>query len=88
MFEKEVKIINRAELHTRPASMIVKTAAKFSSEIYISNNGYSVNAKSIIGVMTLAASIGTNLLIRAEGKDETEAVDALVELISQGFGEI
>lgn len=88
MNEKEVKIINRAGLHTRPASMIVKTAAKFNSDIYIYNNGYAVNAKSIIGVMTLAASIGTNLIIRAEGKDEKEAVEALVELISQGFGEI
>jgi len=88
MYEKEVKIINRAGLHTRPASMIVKTAAKFNSDIYINNNGYTVNAKSIIGVMTLAASIGTNLIIRAEGKDEKEAVEALVELISQGFGEI
>ncbi len=88
MYEKEVKIVNRAGLHTRPASMIVKTAAKYNSEIYISNNGYSVNAKSIIGVMTLAASIGTNLLIRAEGPDEVEAVESLVELISQGFGEM
>lgn len=88
MYEKEVKIINRAGLHTRPASMIVKTAAKFNSDVYINNNGYTVNAKSIIGVMTLAASIGTNLIIRAEGKDEKEAVEALVELISQGFGEI
>ncbi|MCE5304292.1 MAG: HPr family phosphocarrier protein [Chloroherpetonaceae bacterium] len=88
MYEKEVKIVNRAGLHTRPASMIVKTAAKFNSEIYISNNGYSINAKSIIGVMTLAASIGTSLLIRANGDDEIDAVNTLVELIAQGFGEI
>ena len=87
MTEKEVEIINRAGIHTRPASLIVKTAARFKSEIYIGKDGYEVNAKSIIGVMTLAASKGTILLIKADGIDESDSVNALCELISSGFGE-
>ncbi|OGU58895.1 MAG: phosphocarrier protein HPr [Ignavibacteria bacterium GWF2_33_9] len=87
MTTKEVEIVNRAGIHTRPASLIVKTAARFKSEIYIGKDGYEVNAKSIIGVMTLAASKGTVLLIKAYGDDESDCVDALIELISSGFGE-
>ena len=70
MTEKQVEIVNRAGIHTRPASLIVKTAAKFKSEIYIGKDGYEVNAKSIIGVMTLAAAKGSFLLIKATGTDE------------------
>jgi phosphocarrier protein len=87
MFEQEVEIKNRAGMHTRPASMIVKVAAKFKSEVYIEKEGINVNAKSIIGVMTLAASKGTKLTIKAEGNDEQDAVNAICELINDGFGE-
>lgn len=88
MTEKQVEIVNRAGIHTRPASMIVKTAAKFKCDIFIGKDGYEINAKSIIGVMTLAASRGTILNIKANGIDELECVEELTNLISTGFGEI
>lgn len=87
MTEKQVEIVNRAGIHTRPASMIVKTAAKFKCEIFIGKDGYEINAKSIIGVMTLAASKGTILTIKANGIDENECVEEMTKLISSGFGE-
>ncbi len=87
MIEKEVEIVNRAGIHTRPASLIVKTAAKFKSEIYLVKDGYGINAKSIIGIMTMGAAKGTKLIISADGEDEQEAVNELSELISSGFGE-
>jgi phosphocarrier protein len=87
MTEKHVEIVNRAGIHTRPASMIVKTSARFKSEIFIGKDGYEINAKSIIGVMTLAASKGTVLTIKANGIDEQECVNALYDLISSGFDE-
>lgn len=87
MFEIEVEIVNRAGIHTRPASLIVKTAAKFRSEVYLLKDGFGINAKSIIGVMTMGAGKGTKLTISADGEDEEEAAKALYELISNGFGE-
>lgn len=87
MIEKEVEIVNRAGIHTRPASLIVKTAAKFKSEIYLVKDGFGINAKSIIGIMTMGASKGTKLIISADGEDEQQAVEELSELISSGFGE-
>ncbi len=88
MIEKEVVVENRSGIHTRPASLIVKTAAKYKSEIYIINEGFSINAKSIIGVMTLGAGQGTKLILSVEGKDENEAMEELYNLISSGFGEL
>lgn len=87
MVEKEVEIVNRAGIHTRPASLIVKTAAKFKSEIYLIKDGFGINAKSIIGIMTMGASKGTKLIISADGEDEQAAVKELSDLISSGFGE-
>ncbi len=87
MVEVEVEIINRAGIHTRPASLIVKTAAKFKSELFLNKDGFGINAKSIIGVMTMGAGKGTKLTISADGEDEQEAAQALSELISSGFGE-
>ena len=88
MIEKEVVISNRAGLHTRPASMIVRVAAKFEAEFFIKKDGYEINGKSIIGVMTLAAEQGSTLTLFLEGSDEAEAADALVELFESGFGEV
>lgn len=87
MVEVEVEITNRAGIHTRPASLIVKTAAKFKCEVFLNKDGYGINAKSIIGVMTMGAGKGTKLTICTEGEDEEEAAKALSELISSGFGE-
>jgi phosphocarrier protein HPr len=87
MIEREVTIRNRAGLHTRPAAAIVKLAAKFKSEFYISKDNLRINGKSIIGVMTLAAEQGAKLLLSFEGADEEEAFRTMEELFESGFGE-
>jgi phosphocarrier protein HPr len=88
MIEKEVEIVNRAGLHTRPASMIVRAAAKFEAEFFIRKDGYEINGKSIIGVMTLAAEQGSTVSLILEGPDEVEAATTLEELFASGFGEV
>ncbi len=87
MITREVTIRNRAGLHTRPASMIVREASRFQSEFYIRKDGYEINGKSIIGVMTLAAEQGSSLTFLVDGPDEAEAADALAALVERGFGE-
>lgn len=88
MIEKEVTVKNRAGLHTRPAASLVKLAAKFKSEIYFVRDGFPINGKSIIGVMTLAAEQGCKLTLKVEGDDESDAVDKITEFFENGFGEI
>ena len=88
MIEKEVTILNRSGLHTRPAAMLVKLAAKFVSEFYIEKDGFEINGKSIIGVMTLAAEKGAALRLRFEGPDEDVAAREIVQLFEEGFGEL
>ena len=87
MVVEEVQVQNKAGLHTRPASMIVREAAKFSAEFFISKDGYEINGKSIIGVMTLAAEQGALLTLTFEGEDEVEAARAIVKIFEDGFGE-
>jgi len=87
MIEREVVIKNRSGLHTRPAATLVKTAAKFKSELFIYKDGMEINGKSIIGVMTLAAEQGSKLLLRFDGSDEAEALEAIVGLFERGFDE-
>lgn len=87
MIERSVQIVNRNGLHARPAAELVKTAAKFKSEITIVRDDLEVNGKSIMGVMMLAAELGATLTIRANGPDAQQAVDAIAELIAQKFGE-
>ncbi|MBA4250220.1 MAG: HPr family phosphocarrier protein [Chlorobiaceae bacterium] len=87
MIEKKVKIVNRAGLHTRPAATIVKIAAKYKSEFYISKDGFRINGKSIIGVMTLAAEIGSELLLTFDGEDEIFMAEEISSYISRGFDE-
>lgn len=87
MIEREVVIKNRTGLHTRPAAVLVKTAAKFKSEFFIYKDGMEINGKSIIGVMTLAAEQGAKMILRFSGEDEEEAVRAVTELIESGFEE-
>ncbi len=88
MIEREVTVTNRAGLHTRPASMIVKKASEFEAEFFIHKDGYEINGKSIIGVMTLAAEQGANLMLVFDGPDEANAAEALTELFKDGFGEV
>ena len=87
MIVREVTVRNRAGVHTRPASMIVREAARFASEFFIRKDGYEINGKSIIGVMTLAAEQGSTLDLLFEGTDEAEAADALAALFEGGFNE-
>ncbi len=87
MVQKEVIIVNKLGLHARAAAKLVTLASSFSSEIDISRNGQSVNGKSIMGVMMLAASRGTSIVITANGQDEDEAANSLEELVRDRFGE-
>ena len=85
--QRSVQIVNEAGIHARPAAEIVKTAARFKSDITIVKDGLDVNAKSIMGVMMLAAECGSTVLLSAEGADEQAAVDAIAAVIAAGFGE-
>jgi phosphocarrier protein len=87
MQQRPVTIVNKLGLHARAAAKLVTAAAAFSSEIDISKNGQRVNGKSIMGVMMLAASRGTELIIYTSGVDEVEAANSIVELVSSKFGE-
>jgi phosphocarrier protein HPr len=87
MTEKVVIVPNKLGIHARPAALIVRAAVEFDSEIWIASDADRVNAKSIMGVMTLAASGGTLLTLTAEGPDDAEAVEAIAEIIAGGFGE-
>jgi phosphocarrier protein len=80
-------IINKLGLHARAATKLVNRATAFQSDINLVRGQRSVNAKSIMGVLTLAASMGTELVILADGPDEEEAVAALLELVNDRFGE-
>ena len=87
MTERNATIVNELGLHARPAAQFVRTAAQFTSSIELVRDGSSVNGKSIMGVMMLAAECGAVVTVRADGADEVAAVDALVTLIERGFGE-
>jgi len=87
MIEKIITIKNKAGLHTRPAATIVKLAAKYKCEFFISRDGMNINGKSIIGVMTLAAEEGAELTLSFDGADEEEAAKEIVNFFEIGFGE-
>jgi len=87
MVEKTVEVTNPTGLHARPAALFVQTAGKFTSNIWIARGEKKVNAKSIMGLMSLAVSQGTKVVISAEGEDEQMAVKELIDLITSGFGE-
>ncbi len=85
---KEVKVINELGLHVRPAGAIVKVANRFKSKIILQKDNESVDAKSIMGVMMLAAERGSTVRITADGEDAESAVESLVALFNEGFGEM
>jgi len=87
MVEREVTIKNRAGIHARPAALIVQTASKFASKINFHKDNETVNAKSIMGIITLGAGFNTRLTIKADGEDEGDAVDALTRLFENRFEE-
>jgi len=83
----QVEIINKLGLHARASTKLTQMASKFASEIWITRNGRRVNAKSIMGVMMLAAAKGALITLEANGSDEQTAIDALTTLIADYFGE-
>ena len=90
MIERTARIVNSQGLHARPAALIVRLASRFGSDITLSRDGNehgAVNAKSIMGVMMLAAECGSTVVIRASGDDAEQAADALASLVADGFGE-
>ena len=86
MIKKTVTIINKSGLHARPSAALVKLASGFKSDFFIHMYGYRVNGKSILGVMTLAAEQGAELMFEVSGPDEKEAMDAILELVQNKFG--
>jgi phosphocarrier protein len=84
---RTARIMNKRGLHARAAAKIVEAAARFTSEITIVHDGQSVNARSIMGLMMLAASLGTEVQVRATGPDAAQALTAIVALIEAKFGE-
>jgi len=87
MTQEQVMITNKLGLHARAAAKLVHTASSFEAEIYVGTENEEVNAKSILGILTLAATKGTPLNVRADGSDEVEAVRAIVQLFADKFGE-
>jgi phosphocarrier protein len=87
MPEQPVEIVNKLGLHARAAAKLTQVAGGFHSEIWLSRSGRRVNAKSIMGVMMLAAGQGTTVLIEAKGDDADEAIAAICKLVADKFGE-
>ncbi len=87
MISRNFRINNKLGLHARPSAQLTQTASRFSSEIHITRNDRRVNAKSIMGVMMLAAGQGSTVTVDAEGDDAEAALEAIGQLISCGFGE-
>ena len=87
MIQTSITITNKLGLHARASAKLTKLAGSFRSDVFMSRNGRRVNAKSIMGVMMLAAGAGTDIQIETDGEDEQAAMDALVALINDKFGE-
>ncbi len=86
--ERRAEIVNPMGFHARPAAEFVKLAGSFQADLWLEKDGVEVNAKSIMGVLMLAAEVGTQLVIRAEGDDAEDALTALASLIGRGFEEM
>lgn len=87
MIERDVEIVNRLGLHARAAAKLVQTAGSFDSRLWLLKDGEEVDAKSILGLLLLAAGQGSRVTLRAEGEDEAAAVDAVAALIADRFHE-
>jgi len=88
VIERAITILNRLGLHARPAAEFVKVAGKFDCQITLSKDDMEVNGKSIMGVMTLAAECGSVVVVRANGADAEEAVEALAKVLAKQYTEI
>ncbi|HAC14746.1 MAG TPA: HPr family phosphocarrier protein [Bacteroidetes bacterium] len=87
MIKKKVTVVNPCGIHTRPSAMLVQAASEYKAEFHIHMYGYTINGKSILGVMTLAADEGSEMELEFDGPDEQEALDRIVELFESGFNE-
>ena len=87
MISRDFTISNKLGLHARPSAQLTQTASRFTSDIHIARNGRRVNAKSIMGVMMLAAGQGSTVTVDAQGEDAEAALQAIGQLIADGFGE-
>ncbi|NDP47453.1 MAG: HPr family phosphocarrier protein [Sulfuriferula multivorans] len=87
MQQRDVEIMNKLGLHARPSAKLTQLASQYKSDVFMARNGRRINAKSIMGVMMLAAAKGSTVTLETDGEDEQEAIDALANLISSGFGE-
>ena len=87
MLQREVEIINKLGLHARASAKLTQVAGGFQADVWLSRNGKRVNAKSIMGVMMLAAAKGSTILIETDGADEQEAMQALEKLVANRFDE-
>ncbi|HSH35735.1 HPr family phosphocarrier protein [Schnuerera sp.] len=87
MYKEEVTLKNETGLHARPASLFVKEASRFTSDITVVKDGKEYNAKSIMGILSMGAGKGDTVLIQAEGSDAEDAVKALVKLVNDNFNE-
>jgi phosphocarrier protein len=87
MIKQTAKIVNKLGLHARPAALLVTTASRFQSEVFITKEDLRVNGKSIMGVMMLAAEMGSELLFEVSGPDEEPALAELLKVVASGFGE-
>jgi phosphocarrier protein len=87
MLQLEVEIINKLGLHARASAKLTQTAGRFRSDVWLSRNGRRVNAKSIMGVMMLAAAKGSTVIVETDGPDEEQALRALESLVASRFGE-
>ena len=83
----EAEIINKLGLHARASAKLTQVAGRFGADVWLSRNGRRVNAKSIMGVMMLAAAKGSTVVVEAEGADEAEAMAAVTQLVAERFGE-
>lgn len=87
MPQRELEIVNKLGLHARASAKLTQLAARFQSEVHLARNGRRVNAKSIMGVMMLAAGKGAKVVVETAGPDENEAIDAISALVADYFGE-
>jgi phosphocarrier protein HPr len=87
MQKREITVVNKLGLHARASAKLTQTASKFAAAVWITRNGRRVNAKSIMGVMMLAAGLGSTVEIETDGADEAQAMEALARLFAEKFGE-
>jgi phosphocarrier protein len=88
MIEKELEIVNKLGLHARASAKLTQLASRYACEVWMTRNNQRINAKSIMGVMMLAAGKGAKVVLETDGPDEAECMEALANLINSKFGEV